>query len=164
MNHKVIDKAVRCRSFGEFRRRYVKDYLNLLRLGQAKELLEMFENGTIDSMRPPEKPTPVVRKEKGPRVHLEDIMKAVKLYRTFAGFMRRSRGYADAVRRRGLEDEVKGWFDRDLRTEEVLQESEAFSDWESFEIDRPRYADAAVKHRVKDLIIREMEARNERAA
>lgn len=167
MDQKVIDKAVGCRTFAEFRRRYAKDYDRLVRLGQARELYDMFENDVIKSIRDENPPAPKVdgrrNREGKPRVHLEDIFKASKLYKTYAGFMKRGGAYAEAVRRRGLEEEVKSWFENEFHTKEILQESEAFTDWESFEIDRPRYAEAAVKHRVKDLIIREMEARNARS-
>lgn len=162
MDRRIIDRAARCATFAEFRRRFPKDYAKLLRLGQAKELYDIYESGLMETMRPPEpRKAPDKRYRENrvtPHILRSQVMKTARLYKTYGGFMKRAGEFSRAAKRLGMEEELQRFFDRKLHTDEILEEAADFPDWDSFEMDRPRYAAEAEAQNIKDYIVKAMEA------
>lgn len=153
----LIGLAVQCKDFAEFRRKHPREYADLLRRGFSKNLYQMFEDGTIDSMRDEPPPPPPDRRLKEnrvtPLIKRSQVYRQAKLFLTHAKFMRNGGDFAKAAQRLGMEAELQKFFERPLHAAEIFEEAELFPNWWAFETDRPRYADEAVKLKMKDAIV-----------
>lgn len=157
MRQSDLEIAARYASFATFQKYQPEVYARLLRTGDSRKVFHMFEDGSIREFQK-EEPKVDRRLKENRRVHArtrpDDILRAAKLYRTFTEFHRKAGPYARAAERNGAIEEVRAWFERPLHAAEIFEEAELFPDWDSFEIDRPRYAEEAAKMKMKDAVVR----------
>lgn len=156
MNAEILQRAAKYKTFAAFRRANPDDYAKLLKRGQARELLQMYENGEIASLGEPKLDKRLKENRVTPRITRAQIDKYAKYYTSLAAFKRNGGVYAEAAERLNHYGVLEQFFTRRLHTDEIIDEAEKFPDWETFEIDRPRYAADAVKQRLKDFIIQHL--------
>lgn len=156
MRQSDLEIAARYATFATFQKYQPEVYARLLRTGDSRKVFHMFEDGSIREFQK-EAPKVDRRLKENRRVHArtrpDDILKEAKLYRTFTDFRRNAGAYARAAEKNGALEEVRAWFGRPLHAAEIFDEAELFPDWAAFETDRPRYADEAVKLKMKDAIV-----------
>jgi hypothetical protein len=166
LREKTLTIASHYKTFKSFRCAHPELYDALLRRPvDLKELHEMFEDGRIQAYEPvtPRKKDGTFwykdgrTKESLPTIRREQVRKFAKYYRTHQNFRGKAGKYADAAKRLGMCEELEAFFSHRLTVPEIRAEAATFPDWESFAIDRPKYAHDAEKHGIVDAITYLME-------
>lgn len=161
LSERTLTIASKYKTFHRFRAAHPDIYVFLLkRPDSLKRLHAMFEDGSIHTYKPasarrkdgslyrPDGSKP----EKLPNIKRDEVRKFAKYYRTHSSFRGNAGKYAVAAKRLDMYDELEEFFSRRLTVPEIREEAAHFPDWDSFAIDRPKYAHDAEKHGIRDAI------------